>query len=409
MVTRRPTLAAALAVAVMGSLAPPPASAEEANEPALTFAEATKQGKVSLSFRYRFENVSDEAFAKDARASTLRTLLSYRSLPFRGFSWFVEAENSTEVGSKGLFNDLAGNPAGNPADRPVVADPRSTEINQAYLRFERGRGRVDLGRQEINLADQRFVGAVGWRQNHQSFDALALRHEFSDSLAVSYHYLDEVHRIFGDHKPLAGHLIDGRWQVTNLQLRVYGYLLDFDDLVDARSSTDTYGFEISGKQRLGTVDGFFEIEIAEQTEAGDNPADVDASYLHTLLGGSKSGWKGEIGFERLEGGPGGRFSTPLATLHKWNGWADKFLATPEDGLEDFYLALSGKKKTLGWRLVYHEFSAESSSLDYGSEVDFQLTYEAPWGQGFGAKAAFYEAEDFSTDTDKVWLWTTYSF
>ncbi len=31
-----------------------------------------------------------------------------------------------------------------------------------------------------------------------------------------------------------------------------------------------------------------------------------------------------------------------ALLHKFNGWADKFLGIPADGLEDFYGSLSYK-------------------------------------------------------------------
>ncbi|MFT5806450.1 MAG: hypothetical protein ACI9LG_000713 [Moritella dasanensis] len=36
------------------------------------------------------------------------------------------------------------------------------------------------------------------------------------------------------------------------------------------------------------------------------------------------------------------FATPLATLHKFNGWSDQFLNTPTQGLADLYLSVSSK-------------------------------------------------------------------
>ncbi len=379
------------------------------DKPPATLAAALKSGEVKIKLRYRFENVEDDRFDKDGRSSTLRSTLGYHSQPFRGFSLVLEAENSTEVGSRGLFNDLGGNPANNAADRPVVADPRSTEINQAYLRFARGSTRVDVGRQEIAVADQRFIGPVGWRQNHQSFDHFGLTHAFNDRVSFTYRYLDEVHRILGDHKPMSSHLLDGAFKLPQFKLRVYVYSLDFDRLADAALSTATHGFELTGQRKFGEVECFFEVEIAEQRETGDHPGEIDASYQHTVLGGRLAGWTLQAGFESLEGGAGGRFTTPLATLHKWNGWADKFLATPPAGLEDFYLAISGDIRKIAWKAIYHDFSAESRSLDYGSELDLRLTFGASWGQSFGAKAAFYQADDFSADTDKLWLWTSYTF
>ena len=51
-----------------------------------------------------------------------------------------------------------------------------------------------------------------------------------------------------------------------------------------------------------------------------------------------------IGGYELLGSDDGKvaFNTPLATKHKFNGWADKFLGTPKEGLEDVYLTAKGK-------------------------------------------------------------------
>ena len=37
------------------------------------------------------------------------------------------------------------------------------------------------------------------------------------------------------------------------------------------------------------------------------------------------------------------FTTPLATLHKFQGFADKFLTTPANGIRDTYIELATKR------------------------------------------------------------------
>ncbi|MCH9650816.1 MAG: alginate export family protein [Deltaproteobacteria bacterium] len=388
-----------------------PVMATESEDPPATFLEALKGGNASLSLRYRFENVDQEPFSKKARASTLRTTLGYRTAFFRGFRLFVEAENVTEVAGEGLFNNRGAGSLGNGVtDRPVVADPEDTEIHQVGLRFEAGETAVVLGRQEIAWADQRFVGPVGWRQNHQAFDAVFVKAKPFQALEVTYAYLDRVHRVFGDHKPMASHGLSGELSLPFGKLRGYGLYLDYDRLSDAGLSTSTYGLELSGAHDLGSTKILFELEAAQQRDAGDNPNEVDAGYLHAMVGAKAAGWIFKGGFERLEGSAGeGRFTTPLATLHKWNGWADKFLGTPVAGLEDLYFEAGGGAGAFAWKGVFHDFSAESGGGDYGSEIDFQFSYRSPWSQVFGLKAAFYEEDGFSSDTDKLWFWTSYSF
>ncbi len=62
-----------------------------------------------------------------------------------------------------------------------------------------------------------------------------------------------------------------------------------------------------------------------------------------------------------------------------------------------------------WLARLHDFSAESAADDYGGELDLQLLYRAPWKQVFALKGALYDADRLSTDTEKWWLWTSYSF
>ena len=381
------------------------------DEPA-SFAEAFKGGKAGLSLRYRYETVSDDAVAsgKDAQASTLRTALSYRTAAYKKWSLFLEAENVAAVGDDNYNNRGAGSLWNRVGDRPVVADPAITELNQAYGRWDNGTTKVTVGRQEILLGDQRYVGAVGWRQNHQSFDAVSVASTAQNKWTLHYSFIDTVNRIFGDHQEMAGHLANARYSWESVgALTLYGFVLDYDQA--AALSTSTFGAELVGTRELeGGWKLLYELEAAQQSDVGDNPSNVDAGYFHASLGaGGKVTFK--VGLEHLEGSPeDGQFRTPLATLHKFNGWADKFLATPANGLEDLYLQVGGKTATgLGWLIFYHDFSATTGGASYGTETDVQLTYETKKGVGLGLKGALYDADSHAQDTDKWMLWATYGF
>ncbi|WP_246283085.1 alginate export family protein [Marinifaba aquimaris] len=58
----------------------------------------------------------------------------------------------------------------------MIADPESTEVDQALLQYKGKSWTTKLGRQIIALDGQRFVGHVGWRQDSQTFDALMFEH-----------------------------------------------------------------------------------------------------------------------------------------------------------------------------------------------------------------------------------------
>lgn len=310
-----------------------------------------------------------------------------------------------------LYNNAgAGELANGVTDRPVVADPAGTEMQQAYLQRQRGDSLLRLGRQEILLGDQRFVGNVGWRQNHQSFDALTFSDSSLEKIDLFYGYLDNVNRINGGHQQLAGHLLSvGVEPTSRVKLTLYGLLLDYDDPAQFALSTATYGAEASGRHPIGdssTV--LWELEYADQRDFGDNPNDVSASYVFVLAGAVWRPLTLKLGYEVLEGSPeDGQFRTPLATLHKFNGWADKFLVTPLDGLRDLFLQAEGKAGAMGWTLVLHDFGADTGGADYGRELDLQLTYTASWKQVFAVKGALYDAEEFAQDTTKWMVFTTF--
>lgn len=392
-----------------------PQAAPKAEAPP-TFAAALAAGKTTVAMRYRFELVDQDGFDRDAEASTLRTTLSYGSAPFRGFRFFVEAENVSAVVDDDNYNNAGADSLNNGVrNRPVVADPELTQIGQVYVEMGIKKTTLRLGRQEINLANQRFVGAVGWRQHHQTFNAFSLQDRSFGDASISYHYLDAVNRIFGDRRDMQSHLLHSDIPIGQRnKLSLYGYLLDYEEAADLPLSTTTYGLRWAGHSQLDGAKIAYTLEAALQEDAGDNPRQIDADYLLAELAVGNKAFTATVGYEVLSGSPGdGAFSTPLATLHKFNGWADKFLRTPSFGLVDTYAKIGGSVQRFGWSLTYHDFQSDSSlpggSDDYGSEIDALATYKTRYGLDFGLKAAFYEADRFATDTDKIMFWTSYRF
>ncbi len=379
-------------------------------EGATSLKDALKNGKALVNLRYRWEEVGQDGINKDAHASTLRTAIGYRSQAYKGFSLHLEAENVAVIGNDLYNNKGAGSLDNGVRDRPVVADPADTGINQALIRYQGDKWRLAVGRQEIMLGDVRFVGNVGWRQNHQSFDAFRVDNDSLGGLKFTYAFVNRVNRIFGDHQDLAGHLLNASFDLQNAgKFTLYGYLLDYDDAIAL--STSTWGLEFAGKRGLsGERAILYEIEYAQQSDYADNPVSIDAGYTSLMIGAKLPKVTFKLAMEVLEGSPtSGQFRTPLATLHKFNGWADKFLGTPIDGLEDLYLLATGKAGKVGWLVKYHDFGAESSSVSYGQELDLQLTYTCKQGVALGLKGALYDADQFSADTDKWMVWSAYKF
>lgn len=392
-----------------GASVPRTDAAGDESQP-LTLAGALAGGDVAVAFRYRYEFVTDEAFALDAHASTLRTALGYETRPYRGFSFRIEAENVRPAGNDLYDNRGAGTLGNGRADRPAVADPGLTQINQATVQFAAEGTSVTLGRQEIAFDDQRFVGPVGWRQNHQSFDAVRLVTDRLPGATLNYALLRNVHRLTGAVEPLTGHLLNASAAIGAAGTAVaYVYSLDYAH--DAGRSTATVGAEFSWQAAIGGAGRVeYEAEFALQRGTHGNPAPIDAGYFHLAAGGGYRGVNLRAGWERLGGSPArGQFNTPLATLHPLNGWADKFLVTPAGGLDDRYVRLTGDAGPVRWMASWHDFRAATGGARYGRELDLEAVYRAPWRQEIAVTAAFYDARGHSTDTIKLMVWTTFGF
>ena len=374
---------------------------------------ALTNGKLSANLNLRYEGVQQENAAKDANALTLRTRLNYTTGAFKGFSAAVELENSVALVDD--YKDAIGH--GN--EYSVVADPDHTELDQAYIAYKDGKLSGKIGRQVITMDNHRFVGHVGWRQDRQTFDALTLGYQLNEATKVSYAYLTKRNRIFSDEKDVDSkdHLLNMSHKLGSGKLTGYAYLLEEDKTGGAE--INTYGLRYAGAAELGENKVTYSAEFAQQD---NDTADKSANYFAVEAGTKVASVNIKAGYELLGSDNGAYgFATPLATLHKFNGWADTFLATPDQGLQDIYISVAGKLGGGSWKVVAHDFSADESSAtvdDLGSEIDVVYTKEINKTFKAGIKYAAYSAEDAFTvngankvkvDTDKVWVWLTAKF
>lgn len=367
---------------------------------------ATPPKPWTFQWRYRHEAVQDAAFARDAAADTLRLRVGFQHAFGHGWSSTIEAEGVVEL------NDRFNSGANGQTQFPPVPDARALEINQAFVDWRGGAWGTRLGRQVIALDNTRFIGNVAWRQNMQSFDAAQVQWRPNAQFDLQAYWLGRMHRPVGDNArdPLArereldGRLLRGQWAVPGGSLVGYGYWIEDRDVASA--STRTFGLRYAGAWPLeaGWQVGLT-AEMANQAAyARATGGDTRYHLIEPRL--ERGPLVLRAGFERLGAGSGRAFQTPLATLHAFNGWADKFLTTPINGLEDRYVSVQGAFNVAGkaatWLLRAHDFQSDRG-VDYGQEWNAQLGVTLRPGLNTLLKWADYESEGFARDTRKLWF------
>ena len=376
--------------------------ASAATPAASGLAEAIANGKASLGVRYRFEHVDQEPFADPAKASTARARLTWTSAPAGSVTMGIETDYVFAIGFED-FNSTTNGRTG----YPVVPDPEGFDLNQAFLRYADDKWTLTGGRQRIAHGTARFVGNVGFRQNEQTFDAVRLQRE-SERFDFDYAYVHNVNRIFG---PVDGvqpadwygdsHLV--RTIVKPAQghsISVFAYFLDFANANGPRASSATQGIEWDATMGAFSAHA----SVARQTDWGANPAEYDALFYAAQVGWRQGAFNGQLGLQNLGSDEGAMaFGTPLATLHKFQGWTDKLLVTPRTGVVDRWVAVGARLGNANATLIRHDFRADEGDAKYGTETGLSMAMPVGKHASLQIKAARYSAETHATDTTKLWL------
>ena len=415
------------------------------------FSQALTEGKVKASIRYRYEGADNKANELNkAKASTIRTRLGYETGELRGFSLYAEMEDIREVGDK-KYNDGPG-----PTDRQdlkydTVADPEETELNQAYIQFNRTNNDqthllIRHGRQRQKWDNKRFIGNVGWRQNEQTFDATHFQLESKKyDLRAMYTHQTNTHRIFGDQAGTAGDfkVSNDNFNINYSGLKClsatgYYYLWEGEEPAanpggfGEDDSRRTAGLRLTGNFKVSdsiTIFGTGEYASQNDYKKAANFSSLD----YTLL---KAGFSLKTAIENLdpitikasvetlEGSidDGESFITPFATLHAFQGWADIFLgsaitgnygAAGTAGIEDRYVSIGTGFFATKLLAVYHRYEpndSDSAISKYGNEVNLLIARDFGKHYSIGAKYSDFNGDkEFREDTKKFWLWGGINF
>ena len=397
--------------------------------------------KFNGEVKARYESVDVENNGRmNANAYTARLMLGLETtlLGIDGLTMKVDGTTVQTLGGTKYDSDpLSG--LGD-ARYQVVADPEQTRFTQGYLQYKMGATTGKVGRQLVNLDNQRFIGSVDWRQMPQSLDAVSVANTFIPGLNLYGAYVYSYDAIFDrptqDSKSI---ILNASYKVSDmLKITAYDYMLSLENFSGIPTSTsanfaaDTYGLSLTGDIPAGPLKISYHGEYAEQTDSTFTTTTTnlkiqnDASYYNIEATASMMGVSLGAGQELLSGttdegmGADGKtkFQTPLATLHKFNGTADMFLATPTGGLVDTYYTLGYNGGTLGSALAtYHSFETDvamGNKTDLGSELDLQYANAIPGVKGLKGlvKAAFYDGgnvDNYIKDKDVFWIELDYKF
>ncbi len=441
-----------------------------------TFLDSIKEGKQMTNFRLRYENVNQEAYAngkklKTGEAFTLRSLIGWQTAPYKNFSIGAQLTDVHEFNDD--FNDRRNNVpehsrggrAGFGLDKaqyPNIVDPGYTDINQLYVDWTGIKNtKLRLGRQQVNLDNVRFIGDIGFRQNMQVFDGVSVLNKSITDVELFAAHFDNVRQITTKDRRGNIEILNAKYRISPTESVVgYGYLVDMENLAQNGGDPTKIGTAAQGGNGLGAsqdtattstattdassktfglrLDGvrpvnpdwkvLYTAEYAKQTDYRGGSDLIDAYYLRLGGGAAYGVWSVRFDHETLSSNDGKyAFQTPLGTNHLFQGWADQFLVTPRQGIEDTFVTVAGAIDKVKLYAEYHLFKSDEKyqSMNgkfgdqYGTEFDVSATY--PLNNNLLGKveyANFNESDVYGNnlkgaarkgDKEIVWVTAMYTF
>lgn len=477
---KKSTISMAVSLILCGSCGI--AFAEEALEAEheYTLLDAIKEGKSLSSIRPRYEHVDQESYQgttatsakqKDAYAFTTRTLVGWQTAPFKNFSFGVQLTDVHE------FTDNAndrrenqpehnnGTTASSPDKRkyPNIVDPGYTDINQLYLDWTGIKNtKVRLGRQIVNLDNVRFIGDIAFRQNTQVFDGISIINKSLPDTEIFAAHFSKVRQVNTKLRDGNIDLLNVKYRFTPTEsLTGYAYFTDVENLSQNNGNPAAVGTAAQGGNGLGNSTdvprtnavpyadasnkifglrldgvhifnpqwkGLYTAEYAKQQDYRGGNDLIDAHFYKLGGGVGYDVWSIRIDQEKLSSN-GGKyaFQTPLGTNHLFQGWADHFLVTPRQGMEDTFITFAGAVGKAKLYAEYHVMKADTKyqSMNgklgdkYGTEFDASVMYpftDSLWGKI--EYANFNESDVYGAtrqnaarkgDKEIVWVTGQFSF
>lgn len=310
--------------------------------------------------------------------------------------------------------------------QPLLQDPPGTEFNQAFIAVNGDNFLMRLGRQRINIDNQRFVGGNGFWQNEQTFDAIFSQYKFASNSRFTYSYIGNANRIFGDdadkNYPGRGPLPNGTTpprpavnygdheQHTHLShlewnewdyTRITAYAHRMENLDMPAASNATYGASYSFNYKVGQVKYRLQLEAAQQDRF-----DIERDQLPYYLVETGVGL-GSVEliahYEILGEKNGAAFITPLGSNHKFEGWAGVVGNTPNSGVRNTSVGFLWRASPVRIETHYHLFDKDVDGDAIGAEWDLDISFRPARKHNLSLRLAHFDPENNSASTRKVFL------
>ena len=379
-------------------------------------------GAVKIDLNTRYENVNQYNVTnpvlngqpaaqqpKTANANTARLRLGLLSPLFYSLQGYAEYEGVYAMQSD--YNSTRNSKTG----YSTIADPYINELDQLWLSYA---GITDTlikgGRQRIKLDDDRFIGNVGWRQLEQTYDSALITNKSIHNLAINVGYIGNVKTFTSNNANINAPILNVNYKLGDYgNLIGYGYWLGYTQQANYTNSNQTYGLRLTNYQKPGDTlkvsDNYGLLYTAEwsiQSDYQNSPQTYTVNRYNLMGGFTAHIFSFQGAMEQLDGvGQNKTFITPLGTNHAFQGWADQFLVTPKDGIRDIFgtLTTTLDKGDVALTGVYHAFYDDTGNVHYGDEWDFMATKKFGKHYTLLAKYAYYSADHYSTDTQKIWV------
>lgn len=427
-----------------------------------TLLEAIQMGKPMTNFRLRYENVDQEAYQSatkkldNANMLTLRSLVGWQTAPFKDFSFAAQLIDVHQFTDN--TNDRRGNVSeSGKSNYPNIVDPAYTDVNQLYVDWTGIKNtKLRLGRQQLNLDNVRFIGDIGFRQVMQVFDGISITNKSIADTEIFAAHFEKVRQINTELRDGNIDMINAKYRISPTESLVgYGYFIDAENLsqnggnptaastaaqggnglgasqdttptATTDASTKTFGFRLDGARKVSDDwKMIYTAEYAKQDDYRGGSALIDAHYYKLGAGAGYGNWSIRLDHEVLSSNNGKyAFQTPLGTNHLFQGWADVFLVTPRQGMEDTFVTVAGSIEKAKLIAEYHVFKSDKDFQSvngklgdkYGTEFDASVAYPfTPKITGKLEYAKFNESDVYGTLTgaarkgDKEIFWLTGMF
>jgi hypothetical protein len=381
-------------------------------------------GAVKFDLNYRYENVNQDNVRipqlngiplpaaiqpRTANANTARLRLGLLSPVFHGLQGYAEYQ-----GVYALQSDY--NSTRNDKNQySVIPDPYENELDQLWLSYA---GIPDTvikgGRQRIKFDDDRFIGNVGWRQLEQTYDSALITNKSIKNLTINAGYIGRVKTFTATTEGITAPILNVNYNFGDYgNLIGYGYWLDFTD-PGANAvyfkSNQSYGLRFVNSENPRKLFEHYSLlyttEWSIQSSFQNSPKDYTVNRFNLMGGFTAYMFSFQGAMEQLDGvGKNQTFVTPLGTNHAFQGWADIFVITPDNGVRDVFGTVTAKLDNDSIILsgIYHNFYDDTGNIHYGKEWDFSALKKFGKHYSLLAKYAYYDADQYNTDTQKIWL------